>query len=55
MRNKEANKISLKSEISSDKIIIWISQIINNFKNATLISLHVVSIHQETDPNRNSC
>jgi len=38
MRNKEADKITLKSEVSNDKIIIRISQIINNFKNATLIS-----------------
>jgi hypothetical protein len=38
MTNKEADKITLKSEVSNDKIIIRISQIINNFKNATLIS-----------------
>jgi len=30
MRNKEADKITLKSEVSKDKIIIRISQIINN-------------------------
>jgi len=38
MRNKEADKITLKSKVSNDKIIIRINQIINNFKNATLIS-----------------
>ena len=38
MTNKEADKITLKNEVSNDKIIIRISQIINNFKNATLIS-----------------
>jgi len=38
MRNKEADKITLKREVSNDKIIIGVSQIIKNFKNATLIS-----------------
>jgi len=38
MRNKEADKITLKSEVSNDKITIRISLIINHFKNATLIS-----------------
>jgi len=38
MRNKEADKVTLKGEVFNDKIIILIIQIINNFKNAILIS-----------------
>jgi len=39
--------ITGKNEVSNDKIVILINQIIYNFKGATLISQNVVSVHQK--------